>query len=277
MTPSNINSRLTEPIDIRGLHDKLGDSLFSTNIVFHETLASTNALAKELALAGAPEGTIVLAEEQTAGRGRMKRQWRSPGYSNILVTVLLRPTLPKNRVFMLTMIMALATIKGVKQVCDLESMIKWPNDLYIEYKKLGGILTEFSIKKNRLEYVIIGLGLNVNWNPSKQEGLLYPTTSIQVETGLQVSRTDLLFEILKSLEHYYQEVLANRIENLYKQWNDHSLVIDKIVTVESPDESFQGKVLRIDHQGGLVIVDNQGKEQTILSGDVSIKMVSSDS
>ena len=267
-----MNSQFTEHLDIKSLLNKLDQSLFSTNIVFKQTLGSTNALAKELALNHAPEGTIVLTEVQTAGRGRIDRQWLSPGYSNILVSVLLRPNIPIDHIFVLTMITALATIHGVKQISGLDPLIKWPNDLYVEHKKLGGILTEFSVKDKGLEYVIIGLGLNVNWNPKNQKGLLYPTTSILAETGLRVSRTDMLFEILKSLEHYYQEVQSNRMEKLYQLWNDHSLVIGKTVIIESSEESIQGKVLRIDHRGGLVVEDIQGKKQTILSGDVSLRI-----
>lgn len=272
MKPLNTNSRQAEPLNIEDLKAKLAGLLFSTNLIFHETLESTNALAKGLALSGAPEGTIVLTERQTAGRGRLKRQWLSSGYSNILVTVLLRPSLLKDRVFILTMIMALATIDGIKQVCNLVPMIKWPNDLYVGYKKLGGILTEFSVKQDRLEYVIIGLGLNVNWNPSESEGLLYPATSLMLETGRQVSRNILLFEILKSLEYYYQDVRSNRMEKLYKLWNDLSLVIGRTVTIESHENSIQGRVIRINHQGGLVILDDHGKERTILSGDLSLKI-----
>ncbi|UCF57322.1 MAG: biotin--[acetyl-CoA-carboxylase] ligase [Deltaproteobacteria bacterium] len=250
---------------------KLGPSLFAKNFVFHRSLHSTNTVAKELASQGAPEGTIVLAEEQRAGRGRMDRRWLSQGYLNLLFSILLRPPMPPDQVFVLTMILALATIKGVGEISGLKPMIKWPNDLYVHPKKLGGILTEFSAKGKGVEYVVLGLGLNVNWSPDDDEEISNPTTSILAETGLKVSRNDLLIGILKPFETYYRKVLAGEIEDFCKRWNEYSILIGNDVEIESGEETVRGKVLRIDRDGALIIKDDEGKEQKIVSGDVSIK------
>lgn len=262
-----------ERLHIRGLLETLGSSLFSTNIVFHESLVSTNTLAMTLASSGAPEGTVVLAEAQSAGKGRTNRQWLSPAYTNLLFSVLLRSFIIVDRVFVLTLIMALAAIDGIKEISGLNPMIKWPNDLYIEHKKLAGILTEFSTKENKIEYVVIGIGLNVNWNPDEGDGPIYPTTSIFAETGIHVSRTKLLARILKSLEHYYQDVLSGSIDGFYERWNDLSLVQGKWVEIrESEKKTLLGKALRINHQGALVVMDTDGREHTVFSGDVSVKI-----
>ncbi len=251
---------------------KLERSLFAANLVFRKSLDSTNSLAKDLAEKGAPEGTVVLAEEQRAGKGRMGRRWFSPGYRNLLFSILLRPNLHPEQIFVLTMILALAAIEAVKERTGLSPMIKWPNDLYVARKKLAGILTEFSLKEGAVEYVVLGLGLNVNWNPDEGEKeISRPGTSILAETGIETSRNDLLIELLRLFEDYYLKVLSGRIDDVYKKWNELSLILGREVEIESPKEKIQGKALRIDHHGALIIQDHTGKEKKILSGDVSLR------
>jgi len=250
----------------------LGSSIFSKNLVFRERLTSTNLLAKELALKGAPEGTIVLAEEQTEGKGRMERRWMSPAYKNLLFSILLRPSLPGEKVFTLTMILSLAITGEIKAKYRLDVMIKWPNDLCINQKKVGGILTEFSIRDKRMEYVILGLGLNVNWMPEKDNGLIYPATSILAESGRMISRNRLSSGILKRFEGYYQDVLSGKEGRFYKRWNHLSAVIGRDVEIISQDEIIMGKALRIDRQGALILKDDQGEEKRMLSGDVSLRL-----
>ncbi|MBW1886884.1 MAG: biotin--[acetyl-CoA-carboxylase] ligase, partial [Deltaproteobacteria bacterium] len=147
-------------LQINLIRKRLNRSLFATNIIFHRSINSTNILAKELATKGSPEGTLVLTEKQTRGMGRMGRQWLSPGYVNLLFSILLYPNIKPDQIFVLTMTLALATIEAVKEMSGLTPLIKWPNDLYVDRKKLAGILAEFSISRGRIEYVILGLGLN---------------------------------------------------------------------------------------------------------------------
>lgn len=260
-----------DPLSPETIISRLGDSLFSKNMVFRETVKSTNVLAKELALTGAPDGTIVLAEEQTAGKGRMGRRWISPGYKDILCSLLLRPSLPVNQVFVLTMILAVAVIDGIRAKSNLNVMIKWPNDLYIDRNKLGGILTEFSQKHGLLEYVILGLGLNVNSMPEEEQGLPNPAASILKETGGMVSRNELVTEILTRFDGYYRDVLTGRIEYLNERWNALSLVLGQEVYIESQGEEVEGTALRIDQEGAMIIRRIDGREQRILSGDVSLR------
>ena len=257
------------PDEIIGI---LGSSIFSKNMVFHERITSTNELAKELALKGAPEGTIIITEEQTAGKGRMERRWLSPAYENLLFSVLLRPGLPVDNVFALTMILGFSVIEEIKAKNRLDVMIKWPNDLCVNHKKVGGILTEFSVRYRRLEYVILGLGLNVNWMPEEGEGLIYPATSILAESGIVISRNELLSGILKRFEGYYQKVLSGKAEDLYIRWNKFSAVIGRDVEIISQDGIVTGKALRIDRQGALILKDDHGEEKRILSGDVSLRL-----
>ena len=150
-------------------------------------------------------------------------------------------------------------------------MIKWPNDLYVGRRKLAGILTEFSRGKTGIEHAVIGLGLNVNWIPEDEKEFSNPVTSILKETGLEVSRNDLLSGILRLFEEYYHDVLSGRFEQFYRRWNDLSLIIGREVEVELPREKVCGKAIRIDHNGALVVRDGRGEEQKIFSGDITVR------
>jgi BirA family biotin operon repressor/biotin-[acetyl-CoA-carboxylase] ligase len=256
------------------LRKRLDKSIFGRDIIFHETLDSTNSLTKELSARDAPEGTLVLCEEQTAGRGRVGRRWLSPKHANLLFSVLLRPKMPPGEVFSLTMILALAAIDAIKGVCSLKVMIKWPNDLYVGGKKLGGILTEFSAWKNHVEYVVLGLGLNVNWRPGESEGLVYPATSIMAETGKKVSREDLLVQTLENLEAYYRKISSGGVKDFHERWNEESVLRDKRVEIRAAGERICGKARGIDALGALIIVDDDGQEMKIVNGEVSVREMS---
>ena len=261
----------TSELQPSALRKKLGLSLFANNIIYHKTINSTNTLAKELAAHGAPEGTLILAEEQTAGRGRLGRTWISPAFVNLYFSIVLRPCIQADRAFVFTMVLALAASDAVKGESGIRPMIKWPNDLYVGRKKLGGILTEFSVREKAVEYVILGLGLNVNWNPQEGESILYPATSIFSETGIRTSRNDLLIEILRLYESYYSRTLAGQIDDIYKRWNELSLIKGRDVEIHSGQEVVHGNVRKIDQNGALVIINDDGQEERILSGDVSIR------
>ncbi len=257
------NRDVLEPEFIK---DRLGPSLFYGNIIYHESLDSTHRMAKELARQGAPEGTVVLAEKQTAGRGRRGRAWDSPARANLLFSLLLRPALPPHEVFALTMILALAACEAVREKTGLDVLIKWPNDLYVGRKKLAGILTEFALKGKGIDYVILGLGLNVNWNPNSSH-----STALRTETGRTVSRNELLAGILQRFEAYYKDLSPGPRARYYEKWNALSLIPGNEVEIESGQERIQGKALRIDQEGALIIRDEEGRERKIRNGDVTVK------
>jgi BirA family biotin operon repressor/biotin-[acetyl-CoA-carboxylase] ligase len=263
-----------EPIQPELLKKRLAQSLFSSHIHYQVSIDSTNALAKELAGQGAPEGTLVTAEEQTAGHGRRGRSWFSPAGANLLFTVLLRPPMEADRVFVLTMVLTLAALKAVKRVTGVKAMIKWPNDLYVGTKKISGILTEFATTGKQVDWAVLGMGINVNWHPDVPEEGGAPATSLLVETGQKVSRNELLIEILKVFEGLYGEVVAGSMKALFEEWNQNCLVLGKAVVVSSEKERIEGKALRIDDCGALILEDAQGNQRRILAGDVSLRLAS---
>jgi BirA family biotin operon repressor/biotin-[acetyl-CoA-carboxylase] ligase len=249
----------------------LGASIFSKNLLYYESLDSTNIFAKRMAVEGAPEGTVVLAEKQTQGRGRMDRKWVSPGYVNLMFSILLRPGIHHERVFDLTVILSLAALEEIKAQCRCQPMIKWPNDLYVGEKKLAGILSEFSLDKEGLDYVVLGMGINANWHPEGDDPGMRPSTSIYAETGKKVDRNKLLARILKNFDACYRKVLLGDISDLYMKWNDYSMILGREIEIVSARSVERGNALRVDQQGALIIKDDKGQEKRILAGDVSIR------
>jgi BirA family biotin operon repressor/biotin-[acetyl-CoA-carboxylase] ligase len=253
------------------LQSVLAGSLFSSQIVFEEVLESTNTVAKDLARKGAENGTLVITEEQTAGRGRMNRKWLSPKGVNLIFSLLLRPqSLTADRIFVPTMLFALAVVKTLKRKTAMEPWIKWPNDIYVSGKKLGGILTEFSVRGKAVEYVVLGLGLNVNWHPGEKETVLYPSTSVLSETGKRISRVELLGGILLSFDRHYKLLEDGEIDALYREWNELSLIQGKRVCIRTEGATLYGRAVRIDRCGALIFENDRGEKQTVFCGDVSL-------
>ena len=252
---------------IKGLLE--GSQLF-TDIIIYESLESTNTTAKELYTQGACGGTVVMTEEQTAGRGRMDRQWLSPACKNLLFSILLIPDIKVENIYSLTLALAVAGIDAIKKISGLSSMIKWPNDVYLNNKKLAGILTEFKVRGKNPAYVILGMGINVNWNPEKEKNILFPSTSIFNETGLVTSRNRLIAEILKNLEILYNDIINERLESLKGRINSLSLLTGKEVSVDIGEKIISGTVQGIDADGGLILTGQDGDVKKILNGDVSI-------
>jgi len=256
------------------LASALKTSLFGKNILFRDTIGSTNVFLKRLADEGAPEGTVVVADEQSAGMGRLGREWFSKKGENLLFSVLLRPQLPPTQLFVLTMIFALAGIEAIVDISGVNTKIKWPNDIYVGGKKLGGMLTEFSVVHGAVQHVVLGMGLNVNWNPAAERTVLYPTASIFSEIQEKVSREEILTNLLQRLEVSYYEIGRDmgRTEVFFEKWNEKSLILGKTVVIETGKERIEGEAAGIDRDGALRLITTSGDEQKFHCGDVSVKM-----
>jgi BirA family biotin operon repressor/biotin-[acetyl-CoA-carboxylase] ligase len=251
---------------IKGL---LKDSIFSKNIFVHKVLPSTNDTAKELYKKGLSEEAVILAEEQSAGRGRMDREWVSPAKKNILMSLLLKPSIEIERVYTLTLALAVSVTDAVNKITGLSAMIKWPNDIYLNGKKLGGILTEFGAKGLNVDYVILGLGLNVNWCP--EDGALFPSTSLWMESSRELSRNKLIASVLLQYNEIYQNILAGDLENFHEKCNERSLVTGNKVSINTEGEIIEGQVSGIDIDGALLVREQNGNIRKVLNGDVSLR------
>jgi BirA family biotin operon repressor/biotin-[acetyl-CoA-carboxylase] ligase len=252
------------------LRERLPRSLFTRTVYYAPVLGSTNSRAKELAERGDAEGALVITERQTRGRGRLARQWHSPSGVNLLFSVLFRPPFSLDRVFSLTMLVAVSLVDAIREMTGLKTLIKWPNDIYCNGKKTAGILTEFSADTKAIEYVVVGTGLNVNWDLRDQPELQHSATSLMNEVGHPVSRVALLSYVLEELERNYELLLRGKDALIRDRWNRHSMVIGRDVLIDPEGEKKRATVTGIDRNGALLIEEEGGRASSIVCGDVRV-------
>ncbi|WP_338749634.1 biotin--[acetyl-CoA-carboxylase] ligase [Bacillus sp. FJAT-52991] len=238
-------------------------------IVFKETTDSTQKEAHRLAQEPFKEGTVVIAEEQTAGRGRMAREWHSPKYTGIWMSVMLKPALPPYKAPQFTLITAVAVVEAIREVTGLEPEIKWPNDILLNGKKITGILTELQADADQIHSIIIGIGLNVNQKEFPEE-LAEIATSLAIEKGEPVSRSQLVQEILKNIETYYHVYMKDGFTDIKKRWEKYAVSIGKQIIARTVTATIKGKALGITEEGVLKLLDDEGTIHDIYSADIEI-------
>ncbi|MDY6842500.1 MAG: biotin--[acetyl-CoA-carboxylase] ligase [Thermodesulfobacteriota bacterium] len=241
-------------------------------IIYFERTGSTNDVAKQEAALGAEEGTLVIAEEQSSGRGRMGRTWISPPCKNILMSIIFRPCIPTTQVFYLTMITSLGLCKILRRNYGIDAKIKWPNDVYVGGRKIAGILTEFSGDSDAVNYAVVGIGLNVNVDTSHIPEISGLSTSVLRELRREVNRLDLLTDTINQIGEEYMRFRRGESEKIYEDWVALSLIMGANVTVTSQDHIEEGVVKGFEKEGNLVLIDDSGKEKRIVSGDVSLRV-----
>jgi BirA family biotin operon repressor/biotin-[acetyl-CoA-carboxylase] ligase len=243
-------------------------------ILFFDRVDSTNNLGRDYALQEAEEGLVILAESQAQGKGRLGRVWDSPPGVNLYISVILRPTLPPAVAPQITLLAGVAGAKALARASGLETRIKWPNDIFIRGKKVAGILAEMEMKGPKIRFVILGVGVNVNWEMAEvSPDLQGSATSLRVEGGRKFSRALIAAELLGELEREYELFLQEGFSpRLRGEWNRLSWVNQKWATVKVMNQEFSGQVLGLDTDGALLLVDPQGKRQRLIAGDISLNL-----
>lgn len=237
-------------------------------VFLHET-ASTNDFARDLAREGAAEGTLVVAEYQTAGRGRLARRWHAPPGTCLLLSLIFRPPLAPHQVQRLTMVCGLAVLDAVAASSGLQVGLKWPNDVLIGGRKLGGILTEVDLRGDRVEHAVVGIGLNVNLDPGQiPQDLPVPATSLSQELGRPVDRLALLRFLLQAVEDRY--VALCRGESPHGEWAQRLITLGQPVVVQQGGEPLVGVAEGVGADGALLLRLPDGRQVRILAGDVSM-------
>lgn len=260
-------SDVLTPREIRaGLETKV---LGKRDIAYFTETDSTNTRAKDLAVRHAPEGSLVLSEKQTKGRGRNERNWFSPSRDGIYLSLILRPTIPPREAPVITLLTAVAVAETLLSLTRLKIAIKWPNDILVSGKKLAGILTEISTQGDSIDYVVVGLGLNVN-TPRFPDDIRDKATSMLIETGKRFSRVKVIREYLKWYEAYYEVFKNIGFEPIRKRWRELTNMIGRQITVQMIDKGYSGEVQDIDKDGALIITDRTGKSHRIIFGDVTV-------
>ena len=250
------------------LRKGLKTQLFGNKIYTFDTIDSTNNCARALASCWAEEGTVIIAEQQTAGRGRLGRMWQANPNENLMFSIILRPEVSPETLNLMPLYVAVAVAEAVERVTKLEVECKWPNDLLINRKKFAGILLEGSVKQNAVEYVVIGIGVNVNQQSFAGE-LEHRATSLRLETHREVDRTALFRKILKSLEGHYNIVSSKGFQSILPLWTSHSSMINKKISVSQQGNVISGVVKGLSTEGGLIL-QSEGSEKTLFAGDVTI-------
>jgi BirA family biotin operon repressor/biotin-[acetyl-CoA-carboxylase] ligase len=246
----------------------VGDGAIGRNIVHYFRTESTNDVALKLAAGGAEHGTVVVAEEQTAGRGRLGRVWFSEKSSGIYTSVILRPPLSPAAAPVLTLMAGVAAHQAVSSATGVSVDIRWPNDLLVNGKKVCGILTEMSAELDRLHTVVLGIGINVNHSQMPAE-LKLIATSLRLEANRTISRSNLFVALLRELERHYRLLLKDGNKAITERWAAvSSFARDKRVRVVTPAGEALATTAGLDPSGALRIRHDDGREELLVAGEV---------
>jgi len=246
--------------------ENLGTRLIGSKVIYYPSLASTMDKAREAALGGAAEGTVVIADEQTAGRGRINRAWLSPKGS-VALSLIIYPEV-KNLPYLI-MLASLSVLHCIKKATGLEAGIKWPNDVLINGKKVCGILVETSAQKKNKVYSLIGIGLNVNVKTPDIPEISAIATSLSYEMKLEVSRLKIIRGLLRELDRFY--LTLPDAAPIFEEWRDNLVTLGREIKVTSGGSVVGGMAEAVAGDGSLMLRDREGKLTRIIAGDVSLR------
>ncbi len=237
-----------------------------------QTLDSTNSKAYQLALNGAEEGEVVISESQEKGRGRLGRQWFSPPFLNLYLSVILRPKISPHQASLITLMAAVATADAIQKFSGLLPLIKWPNDILLRDRKVAGLLNEIHSEMDRIHFVILGIGVNLNMDEKMfSKEIRAVATSLKIEMGQKVSRKAFLQFFLQELEKWYSIFLEEGGAVILKAWRDRAHIKGRQVKVTSFGETVAGIAIDVDSDGALILGTEDGKQKRVVAGDIEYK------
>jgi BirA family transcriptional regulator, biotin operon repressor / biotin---[acetyl-CoA-carboxylase] ligase len=236
---------------------------------YYDRIDSTNTKARELAASGCPKGMLVLADEQTSGKGRLGRRWHSPPGTGIYASFVIRPDLHPSQAPQITAVAALAVLRALKTMTGMDAKIKWPNDIVAGDRKLAGIMTEMSADMDRINWIVAGIGINVN-NAEFPPEIAMQSTSVRLLTGNTFSRVQVLLTMCHELEDLLNQ-LENDFRPILEEYAGSSAVMDKPVVIQLHDTKINGIVKGFDTDGALILETEDGQRKRIVSGEVSLR------
>lgn len=259
-----------ELLSEQAIEEGLSTKVVGRHIVYRERVDSTNNVAKKLADEGAPEGTIVVAEEQTGGRGRINRPFLSPFAKGVWFSLILRPNIPPMEVSKMTLLAAVAVARAIRHHGLTDCGIKWPNDILVKGRKMVGILTELNGSAEKVNYIIMGIGVNTGITAEDLPKDLQSIVTSFAREGVRVSRLALLETLLKEIEGLYQTICRDGFAPVLAEWRALSCMLGQDVTVTSIDKTFSGKAVDIDENGNLLVATPEGVE-VVMAGDIHVR------
>jgi len=255
-------------IELEKIREQLKTDFIGREIKYFAEATSTNDVAKELVAKGVKEGTIVLAETQTQGRGRLGRRWLSPE-GGIWLSVILRPKIPAKDSYQLTFMAAVAVAKTIRRMFKLNAEIKWPNDVLVNDRKVCGILTESSVRGDAVDFAVIGIGVNANVDlASFPKDLRSSVTTLEAEVKGEVERERFLCTLLEELENCYKMLQEKKFELVLEEWKSLTTLFGAHVEVTSLKGKVRGLAVGVNRNGGLEVLLKNGTIRKVLSGDV---------
>ena len=249
------------------LRTLLEDRVIGGRLVYRDVVGSTMDEAAVLADAGCDEGTVVLADEQTAGRGRLRRHWITGPDDNVAFSVVLRPD--RSRVSQLNMVASLGVVSAVERLARVDASVKWPNDVRVGGKKVAGVLIESAMSAKGLSHAVIGIGLNVNLDTSAFPEIAGTATSLMAETGTPLDRAEVLRAVLEDMDDRYAEVRGG--QSLTRRWASRLDTLGTTVRVRWRDQEMVGQATGVDDQGNLLLTGPDGSVRTAIAGEVTLQ------
>ena len=253
------------------LKQQLNGKFIGHQLHYYEEIGSTNDEAFRLGLAGAPEGTALIANSQSTGKGRMQRVWHSPAGSNIYTSIILRPEITPSRTPQMSILAGVAVAEVLESYCPDRIKLKWPNDVLIDGKKVCGILSQVKTAVGEVDFIVLGMGINVNISYGQfTKEICNLATSLAIETGREISRQELIISLYENLAKWYKQLLKDGFGRIKEKWLSISPMIGQTVQVMFREEAVNGKTTGLDEDGSLILLAVGNKEFKVSAGDATI-------
>ena len=258
-------------LNAESLRKQLAGKMIGHRLLYYDEIGSTNDEAFRLGEEGAPEGTVLLAESQSSGKGRMQRIWYSPPGANIYTSMILRPPVGTIRVTQIPIAAGVAAAETINDFCPGRAWIKWPNDVLIGGKKVCGILAQIKMSGQAVDFIVVGIGINVNLDREQfPQDIQEIATSLAMEAGREISRPELIFRLYENMAKWYRELTRNGFNTVRERWLNLSEMIGKTVSVMFQNESVRGKAMGLDEDGALILRTTNNQNMTVSAGDATI-------
>lgn len=257
--------------DVTFLKEKLQKNFLCRDIIYSRETESTNEDAFLLALRGADEGIIVLADTQSKGRGRLGRSWHSPPAKNIYLSVILRPSIAPDETSRIPLLAGVAAAETIEHFCVGKVFLKWPNDVFLDGKKVCGILAQFKAVDEKNHFIILGIGVNVNIQAGEfPDDLKALATSMFVNTGVFLKREDVIIIFFENLAKWYKKLLHNGFKDIRSAWLSKTDMVGRKVILNCSGDRISGRVQGIDDNGFMVLINEQNETISVCSGDATL-------